>query len=49
MRDALCRFLITANGEAMKRWGFDVLHFQNRKQLISAGGLKRRTTPHCFI
>ena len=29
----------------MKRWGFDALHFRNRKQLICAGGLKRRTTP----
>ena len=33
----------------MKRWEFDALTYQHRKQLISAGGLKRRTTPHCFI
>lgn len=33
----------------MKRWGFEALHFQNRKQLINASGLKNPITPHCFI
>ena len=27
----------------------EALPYQHRKQLISASGLKRRTTPHCFI
>ena len=33
----------------MKRCGFDALTYHHRKKLISAGGLKRHTTPHCFI
>jgi hypothetical protein len=33
----------------MKRWGFDALTYQHHIQLMSASGLKRRTTPHCFI
>ena len=33
----------------MKRWGFEALTYQHRKQLISASGLKKSMTPHCFI
>ena len=40
---------LTLTFDYMKRWGFDALTHHHRKQLISAGGIKRHATPHCFI